>query len=299
MTTEAAATTTATAASATATPAPATVAAQTGAAAPVAADATTVSDATLAEIASKPEDDPRFAARFAALSRKEKAIVERERAAKALEAEVAAWKKSKEDGKLNPIALLEQHGLSYSEVTEFLINQGQKKEPTTEEKLEQLQKRLDDEKAARESDAKAKEEAEYQATIDTHKKSIKDFVTANNETFELIHVHDAHELVYEVIEAEWRKTGGPEGGVIIPIEEAAKLVEAYLEEQAQEKVLKLKKFAPKVQTEASGTVEETKTTTPTTLTNRQAATPSAGDASRKYLSDEESKRAAAALLRWK
>jgi hypothetical protein len=257
----------------------------------------------------KPEQDPKFAARFAALTRRERQIQEREAKIKAEESEFRAWKKAKETAKINPVAYLEQSGLSYSEITEYLLNNGPKT-MTVEEKLAALEERLESDKKAqeeaKEAEKKAQEEASIQETIAKVKTGISNLVETEADAFELISAHgsDAQDLVFEVLVERWENLGEDKSD-FFPIERSVKWgceqVEKYLENQATEKVLKLKKFSPKQEGESPGNVpSEPKTDTQTrTLTNRMTASPAVSSSDKtEYLSDEESKRRAASLLRW-
>ncbi len=250
-----------------------------------------------------PEEDPRFAARFAALTKKERSIVERERALKAKEAdpEFAAFKAAKSGGKTDPMALLEAHGWNYDQLTQFVLGD---RKLTPEQQVRLLQEQV-------EADKKERTDKETQAAKVAEEKTIAEYHTAiarhvqtNVEKYELTSLHeDGAALVYDVIEEHWKATGGPEGGIIMPVDDACTAVESYLEREAREKVLKAKKFAPRTEAPpAGGPAPETRPTTtlPATLTNRSVtgATPVNAQTT-DHLSDDDSKKAAAALLRWR
>lgn len=254
-----------------------------------------------------PKQEPDFGARFAALTKKERAVVERERALKAQEREFTEWKKAKEAARLDPLAFLESNGLTYDQVTQFVLND---RKLTEAQRLALLEERLQKEDASKVEAAKAAEQREIQETINGHKSAIGEFLSKGGDDFEvtLSHGDEGVELVYQVIEQRYRDTFDPETGrgEILPIDAAAKEVEAYLENLARERVLKLKKFQPKIEVKneaatptptAPGVVPETKRPAPTLTNASVASTPP--PESLKDLSDEESKRYAASLLRWR
>ncbi len=246
-------------------------------------------------------EDPKFATRFAALTKREKQLMERESRLKAEENQFKAWKEATKNAKLNPSALLESHGLTLNELADHLISSGQKKELTPDEKIAALEKKLDDDRKAREDEKKALGDKEIEDTIAQVKSAISEIVSGEPDKYELIHANEAHDVVYQVVEEHWMATRDPETGKgqILPMQKACDMVEEWLESQAREKILKLKKFAPKeVETVAEVKEDGTKTTIPTTLTNR-VATQVTSSTPTDLLSDEESKRRAAAMLRWK
>jgi hypothetical protein len=286
---------------ATAAPQPAGV----GAATPVVADA--APPPPPGEVATKPEDAPpedpasaKFAARFAALTKRERALQQREVALKGREAdpEYSEYKKSRENAKLDPIGLLKAHGWDFDTLTQFVLAD---KKLTPEQQVALLQDELAADKKAR-ADAEAKKAQDADAQIiATHKRQIAAHIQAAGDALELTRLAgaDAEELVYSVIEQHWEETGGDNGGQIMPIDQAAAAVETFLENQAREKVLKSKKFAPKVEQPAPAAPAPDKPTAtmPPTLTNRSVTGATPVETGR-TLSDDESKRAAAALLRW-
>lgn len=242
-------------------------------------------------------DDVDLSPRFAALAKREKVLVEREKAAKEKEKAYSEWQKAKEQARLDPMAFLQAHDLSYDQVTEFLLND---RKLTDAQRLALVEERLKKEDEDRTTAAKEAQRAEVQRTIDSHKDAIKTFVDSDADTFELTRANDAYELVYSVIEQHWE-----ESGQILPIEQAAKEVEAYLETQARERVLKLKRFQPKQDAKTDATpatttpVAEPETRRPApTLTNASVSSaPPADSDDRRHMSDEESKRRSAQLLR--
>ncbi len=243
----------------------------------------------------KPEVD--FSARFTALAKKDKALTQRERAIKAQEQALTEYTKAKEQARLDPLAFLEAHGLSYDDVTQFVLND---RKLTDAQRLALVEEQLAAEREAKTQAQKDAERADVEATINGHKEAIKDFIISGGDAFELCQSHEAEDLVYEVIEQHWTETGE-----ILPIKSAAEAVEMHLENLAREKVLKLKRFQPK--TEPSQTPaateppaeQEPRRSAPTTLTNSavSSAPPPVSSDDRSDLTDEESKRRSAQMLR--
>jgi hypothetical protein len=248
--------------------------------------------------------DNEFSSRFAALSRKEKFLRDQQNELKSQSEEVKALKDLQAKIKENPLSVLEQYNISMDDLIAASLGD-QTPEPTVENQVEALRKQIEDDKAARQKeieDAKLKEEEEYQNSIDeaitAHKLKIDSHLSENASKYELINLQGAQDLVWEVTEAYFDAN---DGEVLTP-EQAADKVEVYLEQQIQ-KALELERFNKKPSTDeqkSAFAVEQLNTAIQNkshTLTseNVQAASPS----DRQVSSDiEESKRRAAALLKW-
>ncbi len=240
----------------------------------------------------KPEDDPRFAPKFAALARKERGLQEREVKVKATEGELAAYNKAKADAKLDPIALLRAHGWEYDTVTQFVLNDGQL---TDAQRLKILQ---DEQAAARttaETQAEQTKREQAQRAAESHMVALKAYVDTNADTYKHIRVNDAYDLVYEVQESHYRKTFNKEAncGEIMAFDTAANMVEDYL-------LGKHKKVLEMTQGSEPGAPPSAVTppASSPTLTNRMHGTSTPTNVGKKMLSDDESKREAAKLLRF-
>ena len=241
----------------------------------------------------KKEKEP-LSVRFAALTKREKQIQEREKAIKEQEAKFKNFELTKESVVKSPKEALESIGLSFEDFTKAYLDQldGKEHKPSLEEKFEGLYSRIEaKEKAEKEREEQAKKEAE-QAAIDNFKSQVKDFVSADKEKFELINESGLFDEVYNVIEEYFNETGE-----ILATEKAAEHVENHLYEEGQ-KLLKAKKFAPKMPEPGKG---PEKTASSTTLTNKLTpASPATSPVeSKKLLSNEESLARAAALLKFK
>lgn len=270
--------------------------------------------------AEKPKDDF-LAPKFAALTRKEKQIREYERSLRAKEAELQSKfaeyeSKSKATQesesqllaslKKNPLKFMAEHGLTYEQLTEMQLNE-QNPTPAMEmQKLrEELREELLKEIGGVKETLKEKEEREakeqFARAESAYKSELSDFVKNNAETYELILANDAFELMYETAHAYYQQSVKDyEAGLIkapkVPShEELAKAVEAHLEEQI-EGIAKLKKVQSKFSNLKPAEPKQPQTQTAPTLSNTLASeVPKPGS---KLMSDEESKREAAKLLRW-
>jgi len=253
--------------------------------------------------AAAPEVDSRMAAKFAALSRKERQIRDRERqlqqqmtelekrmeAMKSSEGEVAKYKSMPERLRKEPLKVLEESGLTMDEFTEMLLNGGS---PTKEmemrdsekrilSKVEELEKKLADKE-------KAEAEGKYEQQLEAFVADLTKF--ANDEAeYELIRANDAVSLVYSVIEQHHSETGE-----ILSNKDACDAVEEYLLGEAKklvdrEKVKKLFGADNTASKPAPGKQS-------VTLSNTQASqVPTTG---KRKLSNDESIAEAAKLIRW-
>lgn len=258
------------------------------------------------------EKDP-FSAKFAALSRKEKAIRERElqmeqryqeleEKFKELEANQAPKVEEPVEEPIesllrkNPLEALKKFGWDYDKLTQMTLEDG--KLPTDiqmqlmrDELENKYQQELESLRNEIVKDKEERENEKYQQVINNYMTELNDFVDQNSDNYEFIKANDAVDLVYEVIEEHYGDTGR-----ILDKQEAADLVEQYLEEEFRERIAKTskaKKFlAPQ---EVKEQVIE-KRQSPPTLSNAHAAT--ASPKAERKLSEDESKAKAASLLKW-
>lgn len=248
-------------------------------------------------------EEQQFAAKFAALSRKEKQIRDRERALqqqmsameqrmKELEegrSEVSKYKELPNRLKKEPLKVLEESGLTFEQLAEMVLNDGK---PTPDMHLQetltpiqQKIKELEEKLAAKEA---AEQESKVEATLQQFMGQLTDFVNGT-EDYELIRANDAVDLVYDVIEQHHSETGE-----ILSNKEAADAVENYLLEEAKklvdrEKVKKLLGGGSEAKAPAQRKSQ-------VTLSNDQVAQSSSP--ARPVSSDEESKAEAARLIKW-
>ena len=246
-----------------------------------------------------------FASKFAALSRKEKALRDREADYESkfeeMERRLAEYEAQSQEPEVDweqllrrdPLRALEEAGLGYDKLTELALNDGkltpdmqmaamrEEIERDYRRKFEDLEERLH-----------AKEEAEaeeyYNSVQENFQYEIGNFINENNETYELINASEADTLVYDVIEEHYNETGR-----ILDLKDAADAVESYLEEEAG-KLMKLKKLSGRLDYNPEELFEPE---SQVTLSNDHAAQVVHENAQR-MLSTEESKARAARMLQW-
>ena len=259
-----------------------------------------------ANVYDEPEEEgssqDQFASKFAALSRKEKALRDRESEYESkfeeMERRLEEYETNSQEPEVDwehllrndPLGALEEAGLGYDKLTELALNDGrltpdmqmsamrEEIERDYKRKFEDLEERL-----------QAKEEAEveeyYNNVQDNFQEEIGSFVSQNE--YELINASEANGLVYDVIEEHYNDTGR-----ILDMKEAADAVESYLEDEAM-KLMRLNKISSRFGINPPELEEMMDSQV--TLSNDHAAHVNYEGAS-KMLSDDESKAKAAAFL---
>lgn len=234
---------------------------------------------TPAPVADPKADISKVSGRFAALSRKERAIVQRQQEVQAKEADLAkreaALKAFDDQWKADPTKAAESRGLTYAEWTQRVLNDG-KPSPESEvagvrEDVARLRKEREDEKEAAHQAAIAAEKASYEKVMADFHSGVKSFVKANSEEYELVNLHQgADDLVIATIEEHFERTKE-----ILDTKKACEMVEKYLEDQVI-KSTETKKFKAKAtpQPEADPKQSPTKPTAASqqkTLSNNMTA----------------------------
>jgi hypothetical protein len=205
-------------------------------------------EAAPVEAPKKPEVD--FDSRFAALARKEKALVERERNYKGqfekTKTELSEYEEYKKflatpnDSPDRLMKTLEKAGYTWEKAIEIASNMPQTTQDsevlTLKQKIAAMEKReADKEKAALEKETEAKDSA----IVKEHKTAIKEHISTDADKYEFVTAYgqEGIDQVFEVIEAYW-----DENEEILSIDKAAEFVENYLEQEAS-KFKGLKKVA--------------------------------------------------------
>lgn len=256
------------------------------------------------------EEDKRFAAKFAALTRKEKAVRESEKRLNArireLEAKIAAQPKVEpviEESldrrlKKDPFRTLESQGINFETLTQMALNGGkippelqmqlmrEELETKYSSKIDEVNKKLADREQKEEQDRQA-------ATLNRFKSKISDQISAANGDYELLAAEgqDGVDSVFEIIDAYYRETGE-----VLDIKEAVEAAEEELLEQAKKRIglAKIKKLMGATETKTQETKPQPKKTGTTLSNEASQVQPTTG----RFLSDEESKREAAKLIRF-
>lgn len=274
------------------------------------------------------QEDSKFAAKFAALSRREKQQkqAEREFQARVKEFETrSAPTEAPKPAELplehrlrrNPLETLKELGISYEKLTQIALNDGkltpdlemsllkEDVEKKSKSEIEQLKAELEaDRKERREAVEKAAKDQEDRA-IQNYKTQIVNVVKANSEKYELLAIEGdegASEMVFDLINGHYRATIDEETnqGEVMEIEKAAELVEDYLYEEAKKRFnankFKKQAEASKTQQQTPGSKQVSQSKPSITLSNNNSQVQSAA---KRFLSDEESKREVSKLLVWK
>ncbi len=271
-----------------------------------------VKPAVQENIKEKLQNDDKFALKFAALGREEKRIkalkAQFEQQQAKMTADRDAWEASKstkyvdiERFKREPLKVMEETGMSFQALTELVLNDGK---PSNEQLLTDAEKRMEAKLAELQAKLDAKEAAEKakqdEAALANEEKLVEEFIAGITDfvnvepEYELIRANDAVALVYDVIEQHFERTKDANGnGQILSNKEAADAVEAYLLDEAKKHV-SLSKVQKLLQ--PASTATQPAKTAATTLSNAHSS--SAATPVKKFMSDEESKRQAARLIRW-
>jgi len=182
-----------------------------------------------------PQDD-KFASKFAALSRRERGVLERETALKEAEKTYQDYLETKKQARVNPLKALEALGLSVDDVVQHALTG----KPDERRVLEDYEKRIKD---AEESSRKRVEELEkklQQRDVDAYRYSAIEKIKAAGETYEILNKGGNYGLVFEIIQ-EWHDSDDHKGE-ILPLEKAAEMAENYYEKEISEKFKGTKKL---------------------------------------------------------
>lgn len=186
-----------------------------------------------------PKEEP-IASKLSVLMERERQALNRERMAKSQEEKLKERLKKIEEFeavKTDPKKALEFLGMSYDQLTESILKDGQIP-PSVEiqnlrGEIEQLRAQLKQEKDQEvEEQKKRVGEAETRAVSD-FKSEINEYLKSNAARYELIEFEEANELVFDVIDEHYNRTVDPETGVgkVMSIAEASDMVEKHLEEK--------------------------------------------------------------------
>lgn len=240
------------------------------------------------------EEDPKLAEKLAILMRREKALLQKERAFKESlrndpdYLEFQKFKKLRESD--NPDEALEHLGWGYEKLIRHKMGE-KESEPSAEEKLQQRIDALEAKLSERETKEKESEEQRIQSAA---LQQIQKELEANESDYELTLLNNAESLVYDVIKEHHSSTGE-----VMPIAQAAKAVESYLEEQTEKltKSRKLRKRFIPDEPENTEPEQEQKASSPpgnkapTTISSKAIQSSVVDDdADDDWLDDEASKR---------
>jgi len=225
-----------------------------------------------------------YAAKIAALSKKDAYLLKKERELKEKEAKLTPLEKARQEKSV--LKTFESMGLTFEEAMNRAITEmgGQAKEPDVKEQVKALEQRLLAKEKAEEEQKVQATEAQKQQAFDNFVKKTTEEVKAKGEEFELTNKYESYNLVIDVINEYFNKTGE-----MLASDKAAAEVEKYLEGQV-ELYLTTKKYQTKYPTTSVPKKESP------TLSNNM--TPSSS-VPRGTMSKEERLKHAASLLKWK
>lgn len=196
----------------------------------------------------KPKES--LSTQFAALAKKEKMALTRQREAEAKlkDAEeklkiYQQFEEKKKTAKTNPLDFLNEAGLTYDELTEYMLRGGpvqKDKVEVLEEKFNQLIANKEKEELERVENEKKNLKAQEEKVVAEFIKGVNKFISDNSEKFELINLYSAQELVIATIEQHFENKNE-----ILTNERAAEMVEAHLEDEIK-KLSNSKKFGEKL-----------------------------------------------------
>lgn len=237
-------------------------------------------------------EDVKAHERFIAAAKREKALREKERAIKAQSEEVAKLKAAHDRVKSDPLAALEELGLTYEQITNLIL---EKDLPAKEPSPAEIAQKLVKEELARyqEEMRKAQEQEQlrnYERTVASVKSQVADIASKAGEQYELVHSLGASDRVWSHIEETFEKTGKA-----LPLEQAIADVEAELESELKQRILGLKKVSKLMAPQAQA--KEQRGASPT-LTNKVSSESGAFQTD-SYSSDDDMLEKIAKQLVWK
>jgi hypothetical protein len=222
------------------------------------------------------EKKENLSSQFAALAKKEKRILSKQQELEAknkdLEEKLKKYEQfeaKKQAAKTNPLEYLNEAGLTYDELTQYILNGSKAFE---KDKATEIEERLNsfiaqaeaDKKAQVEREAKLAQEQE-EKVIAQFKESVKNHILNKKSEFELINLYDATDLVISTIEAHFEKTQQ-----ILDTDSAAELVEKHLEDEIK-KLANSNKFKDKIKIEETKQGQNTQRKDTVTLSNSMPA----------------------------
>jgi len=239
----------------------------------------------------KPQEDQRLTSRFQELKRREREAHKMAAEIKEKEAQI----KRLEELKASPNLLerLKAVDLSFEDLVEYVVNDGQPKQPTLEDKVTQLESKFKDKEEAELKAVEQAKQQEYEATVSQYIDTVKT-IASSDEKYELIHTTESYNLVSDLV-LQVAETYGR----TLPIHEAMALVEAKLQEEAEEKILKANKIrnkfmSPQAEHQANN---QAKPQVPKTLSSSQSPQTTVKPADHN-LTREEARERALAMLRF-
>lgn len=269
----------------------------------------------------KPED-VKFAAKFAALGRREKEIRMREQrvaqSMKQMEDRLKQMEERVKDAdsfderlKTDPLGVLEKKGLSYKDLTEKFVLKPEetpetKQNSTIDElrnQVKALAERLEKDEQTKKTSLEQAQKQQIERAKQNYLNSLTTFVNDAGEKYELIRRNDAVNVVYEVMEEAFSIRKQEENNPDLQLtpeeidvlrDQAAEAVEANLLEEAKKSIdsNKLKSLLGSTQPKPAPEPKKQTATLSNNMSQQVPTTPT------EALSDDESKRLIAKMLKY-
>lgn len=246
----------------------------------------------------KPTENAKDISReFAALTRKQKEIYLKEKELKEREARFKEIDSLEALKDTDPLEYLTKKGLKFDDIVQKVLKQGE--EPTSDDKISLLEKRIEAMVKAQEDKERAREEEFKKSKADADEKAIANFrekikndLSSDMDKYEFINHEGAFDTVFEVIEEKWLQD---KTKPLMSVSEAADLVEKHFEDKYL-KAMTLKKLGNKPATEArfQDAVQTESVPAPTLKSNM---TPSSTNSSKDHLTFEDRIEEAKKLMR--
>jgi len=198
---------------------------------------------TVAAPEPKKQDDPKFAKKFSALSKKEKELYEKETSLKEIKSKADAYEAAIKEAKSNPEAFLKAVGFNgIEDLLDLIINAPDPAAPPSE--MDLIKKRQDesDRKIKEYEDAVAAQKQAAQAQKQAAEREqcvqgVHEFLKQpeNLENYDMIHAYSAMDDVWNLIEKVYIESNSTQ---IMTIQEAADVIEAHLLEDSKQVLAK-------------------------------------------------------------
>jgi hypothetical protein len=232
--------------------------------------------------AEEKKQDEKLAARFAALSRREKEISLRENQSKDDLETVNTFKRGILEGKENPkgvMDLLESHGITFEDLARAKMGDENLTKDLNSRKLEL---RLEAVERQRLADIKEAQDRSNQAQLDGFKSNIASFIEKNGEKYQIVANGGLVDDVFKIIEKDAKDNINNKSYQLMSIETAVSNLESALTEYYQ-KLNKLPKFSKVIEKvediepeardiKASKTLSNSKTASPRTVVKKKGET---------------------------
>lgn len=237
-----------------------------------------------------PEKKEPFENQWAKLTSKEAAVRAERQALKAEQAalqadrqRIKAWDEHAQKIKTDPIAFLKQVGIPWSQVIDAALKNPDglpNEKDALAAQVAQQQRDIDAYKQNEQAKLERERNTLIQTEVNIHKASARSFVKAHADTYKLINLQDASDVITETVVAEYNRTQK-----LLTLDQAANKVEAYLKSEADKLRPYFQPSAPEANpsTPAISAAPVTKT-----ITNNQSAANIISDEPRKqYRSRQE------------